>query len=175
MAYYQKWMQNRFPRARAYVLCLVAISLCAFVIWWAFAQYSETPFDLTFVARSIAIFAPAGCLLIYVVRLASVGASWVIARQATEILKSGHREKALELFHARYRDIHPLVVNHPAFQALLSQVWASVDSAHPQVSGWRGTEVEIERKSKLVSRCMLVCFLLLLVITGIRLIWAASR
>jgi hypothetical protein len=172
--YYKKWSVTRFRKVQGYVVCILVVLSGSVFIHWVISLNIGGSFDFILTIKMFVIFASGACFFLAVVRLASVGASWVIAQQAEELLRFDRYEEAVRLLNARFNDIHPIVVNHPAFQELLVRSGCFLGHAGSAQIGHLMEDV-IATKSKLAKRLALTCIALLLAAALIRIIWAVKK
>jgi hypothetical protein len=107
--------------------------------------------------------------------MASVWASWIIAKQASELLRIGQQSRALELLVVRHRDISPLVVNQPEFRDLLRDVSMPLDGLNSASTDQSASTEKIDEKAGRAVRMVIICFALFLLITLIRIAWSVLQ
>ena len=132
--HYGRWTRSKFPSARLYVFVVVCVSVTSLVTWWLAAAQIGEKFDWATWIKLSALFSSGGSLLVFVVRLAAIHGSWIVAKQALDLIDAGEGGRAWVLLADRYRGVHPLVINEPAFREILAAaVKASDDTLARQI------------------------------------------
>lgn len=128
--HYRRWTKERFRSANLYFIAIAAVLLTSFITWWFVAEQVGEKFDWITWAKLSSLFSVGSSLYVFIVRWAAVGGSWIIAKQARDLIRSGDRRRAWLLLCARYRGVHPLVINDPSFREILAD--AAIASDDPQ-------------------------------------------
>lgn len=180
--HYKRWGINRFPSERIYILVITAVTSISFITWWLVGRETGEKFDWTTWLKLSALFSLFGSVFVFVVRWAAVSASWIVAKQALDLIRIGEGGKAWMLLSARYRGIHPLVINEPAFREILAAaakasddpavheiVTESAQDSHLQRERLHASE-HIESKAKKAAIFILTCFVLMVLVGVIRIL-----
>jgi len=185
VVYYKKWMRTRFDSWKLYIVSATVILLCEFVIWWIVALNCGEWFNWVNSLRVIAIATACSWFFIWIVRWASVNASWIILKQVMDLMRTGDRNAPWRLLIYRYRDIHPLVINEPSFKNVFMAAVrrdGGPIATEMLAMGLEGNCVigqteeehrreEVEGRAKGAVRFLAVCAIVVVLLQIVRLIW----
>lgn len=126
--HYQKWITTKYHPARIYWI-FVTLPLACAAIWWVVAVQTGKPYEWLGVIKLSVLFLACGAFVVVGLRHTAVAASWVIANEAKGMLQFRASNRAWQILAAKYRGVHPIVINHPDFQRLLAEALASARAA----------------------------------------------
>ena len=186
--YYMKWSHVPFRSPRRYLLTCGIASIYFTVIYSIASQQYDVAVSWSFCLANAAMASLGCCLMTFIFRFGGVNASWIVARQAEQLMHSSDPKAAWRHLVNRYHDIHPLIINSSEFQKLLAEavrrgggpvaiaILGEGDGigVPDDEAGHARKGHELERKGKLASKVLIVCMWMSFVILFIRLVWVLS-
>lgn len=183
VAYYKTWTMIRFPYERLYIVVSAIISVLSYFMWWLVSQRIGGELDFVICVKVAVIASACASFFILISRIARVMTSWIVAKQVLDLMRAGECEKPWRLLVARYRDIHPLVVNKLAFMEILVGAVEKAKNAGDVSAqdiltadritcmAWQSrSDKEIDQKAKSAIKALIVCFVLIVLTAMIRLV-----
>ena len=127
--HYARWSQITFHPERLYYGCGAATMCCAFALCLVVANLTQEEFSYRDWLVMSAVFGPLTCIAAFAARIGAVGGAWIVANQAMQFWRSGQLDHARHFLLARYRGVHPIVINDPSVRAMLWELNLAVRPA----------------------------------------------
>jgi hypothetical protein len=175
--YYKRWTRTKFSSARFYIIMNLVIVIATFGTCWIESQQTGESFDWG-VWKGALTLVLIGSFITFVLRWTGVSTSWIIAKQALDLINLGQKERAWALLADRYINIHPLVINKPAFREILAAAAQSQDDplaqelvAYCKDGASQGANEYTKHKARKAVIFVVTCIALLIVVEIIRFLF----
>lgn len=185
--HYHRWTTTRFRPWRIYWITLASVLPVSLAVDWWVADKTGEPFAWAVWWKVTLFVIVASTAFIAGMRKVAVAGSWLIVNEAKGFLLLGNGIQAWHVLAAKYRGMHPIVINHSDFRQLLATALAKaraagdaeadrllaqeLSSLAPNVSVRCGTEfTRVDEHSRKAARFVVILIVLLGVVMLVRIV-----